>query len=213
MGWLPFRICTWPSLRNKTSQGRHAEAIGERAVDPSQRNAGIQLAICEQLTLLVARCIHDTVVQDGEPRRYSIIEKEDGHFRYLEQKHRDKKHSASRERPVVRPVPVAAATEERGQKEQRKRALEMGAQWISEDQCADGKFLFGVKQTTTHESWQFFKNAVRPMWWLRALGCAKMMVNERLVPSRFEILDALQTRVRKKCQEELSTLKMLICCK
>ena len=45
----------------------------------------------------------------------------------------------------------------------------------------------------------------------RALGCAKMMVNDRLVPSRFEILDSLQTRVRKKCQEELPTLKMLIC--
>ena len=55
------------------------------------------------------------------------------------------------------------------------------------------------------------KNAVRPMWWLRALGCAKTMVNERLVPSRFEILDALQTRVRKKYQEELPTQKMLIC--
>ena len=77
----------------------------------------------------------------------------------------------------------------------------MGAQWISEDH------LFGVKQTTTYESWRLFKNAVRPMWWLRALGCAKTMVNERLVPSRFEILDALQTRVRKKYQEELSTLK------
>ena len=72
------------------------------------------------------------------------------------------------------------------------------------------EILFGVKQTTTHESWQLFKNAVRPMWWLRALGCAKMMVNERLVPSRFEILDSLQTRVRKKCHEELPTLKMLI---
>ena len=30
-------------------------------------------------------------------------------------------------------VPVAAATEERGQKEERKMAREMGAQWISED--------------------------------------------------------------------------------
>ena len=37
------------------------------------------------------------------------------------------------------------------------------------------------------------------------------MVNERLVASRFEILDALQTRARKKYQEELPTLKMLIC--
>ena len=37
-----------------------------------------------------------------------------------------------------------------------KRAWETGAQWISEDQCADGKFLFGVKQTTTYESWQYF---------------------------------------------------------
>ena len=73
------------------------------------------------------------------------------------------------------------------------------------------EILFGVKQTTTYESWQLFKNAVRPMWWLRALGCAKMMVNERLLPSGFEILDALQTRARKKYQEELPTLKMLIC--
>ena len=43
MGWLPFRILFWPSLRNKflsgrhglevkTSQGRRAEAIGERAL-------------------------------------------------------------------------------------------------------------------------------------------------------------------------------------
>ena len=73
------------------------------------------------------------------------------------------------------------------------------------------EILFRVKQTTAHEPWQLFKNAVRPMWWLRALGCAKMMVNERLVPSRFEILDSLQTRVRKKYQEELPTLNMLIC--
>ena len=71
--------------------------------------------------------------------------------------------------------------------------------------------LFRVKQTTTYESWQLFKNAARPMWWLRALGCAKMMVNERPSPSRFEIRDSLQTRVRKKYQEELPTLKMLIC--
>ena len=47
-------------------------------------------------------------------------------FRYLEQKNRDKEHSASRDRPIVRPVPVAAATEEHGQKEERKRAREMG---------------------------------------------------------------------------------------
>ena len=88
----------------------------------------------------------------------------------------------------------------------------MCAQWISEDQRADGKF-FGVKQTTTYESWQLFKNAVRPMWWLRALGCAKMMVNERLVPSRFEIFDSLQNRVRKKYQEELPTLIHVDLCK
>ena len=87
-------------------------------------------------------------------RGYAIIEKRMVISRNLEQKHRDTEHSASRERPIVGPVPVAAATEERGQKEQRKRALEMGAQWISEDQCADGKFLFGAKQTTTYESWQ-----------------------------------------------------------
>ena len=75
----------------------------------------------------------------------------DGHFRYLEQKPRDKEHSASRERPIVTPVPVAAATEERGQKEQRKRAWEMGAQWISEDQCADGKIcLVSNRQPRTN---------------------------------------------------------------
>ena len=40
-----------------------------------------------------------------------------------------------------------------------------------------------------------------------------MMVNERLVPSRFEILDSLQTRVRKKYQEELPTVKNVDLCK
>ena len=80
---------------------------------------------------------------------YSILEKRmviSG--AWSRKKHRDKEHSASRERPIVRPVAVAAATEERGQKEQRKRALEMGAQWISEDQCADGKFFWC--QTDNH---------------------------------------------------------------
>ena len=72
-----------------------------------------------------------------------------------------------------------------------------------------GNFVW-CQTDNQEESWQLFKNAVRPMWWLRALGCAKMMVNERLVPSGFEILDALQTRARKKYQEELPTLKMLI---
>ena len=54
------------------------------------------------------------------------------------------------------------------------------------------EILFGVKQATTYESWQLFKNAVRPMWWLRVLGCAKMMVNERLVPA------ALRSLIRYK---------------
>ena len=31
--------------------------------------------MCEQLTLLIALYIHDTVVRNGEPQRYSIIEK------------------------------------------------------------------------------------------------------------------------------------------
>ena len=62
-------------LEVKTSQGRHAEATGERALSLRREIAGIQLAICEQLTLLVALYIHDTVVRNGEPRRYSIIEK------------------------------------------------------------------------------------------------------------------------------------------
>ena len=75
----------------------------------------------------------------------------------MEQKHRDKEHSASRDRPIVRPVPVAAATEERGQRKKEKGLREMGAQWISEDQCADVKFSFGVKQTTTYESWQYLR--------------------------------------------------------
>ena len=106
----------------------------------SQRNSGNQLAILEQLTLLVALYIHDIVVQNGVSRRYAIIEKRMAISGTWSRKNRDKEHSASRDRPIVRPVPVATATEERGQKEERKRAREMGAQWISEDQCADGIF-------------------------------------------------------------------------
>ena len=35
-------------------------------------------------------------------------------------KNRDKENSASRDRPIVRPVPVAAALEEHGQREKEK---------------------------------------------------------------------------------------------
>ena len=40
-------------------------------------------------------------------------------------------------------------------RKKEKGLREMGAQWISEDQCADG--IFGVKQTTTYESWQYLR--------------------------------------------------------
>ena len=76
MGWLPFRIHFWPSLRNMFLSGRHGLEVktsGQArrshwrtcSVD-SQRNSGNQLAILEQLTLRVALYIHDTVVQHGE---------------------------------------------------------------------------------------------------------------------------------------------------
>ena len=109
MGWLPFRIHIWVKLteqvfvRSTWTRGQDLAGQARRShwrtcSVPSQKNAGIQLAICEQLTLLVALYIHDTVVRNGEPRRYSIIEKRMVHFRFLEQKIRDKEHSASRER-------------------------------------------------------------------------------------------------------------------
>ena len=83
----------------------------------------------------------------------------------MEQKHRDKEHSASRDRPIVRQVPVAAATEERGQRKKEKGLREMGAQWISEDQCADGKMcLVPHRQPRTN------RGSYLRMQWARCRG-------------------------------------------
>ena len=170
-------------LEVKTLQGRHAKAIGERALSTRKEMREISWPY-----LSSSHCWSRCTFTISLFKMVSAEVFNNIHFRYLEQKHRDKEHSASRDRPIVRPVPVAAATEERGQRKKEKGLREMGAQWISDDQCADGKFSFGVKQTTTYESWQLFENAVGSMSWLRALGCTKMMVNERLVPRRLRFL-------------------------
>ena len=161
MDWLPFRIHIWPSSRNKflsgrhglevkASQGRHAEAIGERALSFRREMREFSSPYVSS-SHCWSRCTSMIPLFKMMSRGYAIIEKRMVISRNLEQKHRDTEHSASRERPIVGPVPVAAATEERGQKEQRKRALEMGAQWISEDQCADGKFcLVSNRQPRTN---------------------------------------------------------------
>ena len=74
----------------------------------------------------------------------------------------------------------------------------MGAQWISEDQCADGKIFWC--QTDNHvRIVAVLENAVGSMSWLRALGCTMMMVNERLVPSRLKSLIG-----DNPCEEEVS---------
>ena len=168
--------------------GRHAEAIGERALSTRKEIREISSPYLSS-SHCWSRCTSMTSLFKMVSRGgISIIEKRMAISDTWSRKNRDQEHSASRGRPVVRPVPVAAATEEHGHKEERKRAREMGAQWISEDQCADGNFFLGVKQTTTYESWQIFKTAVGSMSWLRALGCTMTMVNERLVPSRLKSL-------------------------
>ena len=68
-----FVRSTWTRGQNLAGHARRSH-WRTCSVDP-QRNCGNQLAIPEQLTLQVALYIHDTVVRNGEPRRYSIIEK------------------------------------------------------------------------------------------------------------------------------------------
>ena len=77
MGWLPFRILFLAKLaehvfvRSTWTRGQDLAGQARRShwrtcsVD-SQRNSGNQFPILEQLTLLVALYIHDTVVQKGE---------------------------------------------------------------------------------------------------------------------------------------------------
>ena len=106
----------------------------------SQRNAGNQLAILEQLTLLVALYIHDTVVQNGDSRRYSIIEKRmaiSGTW---------SRNIATKNIPLLvtdqssDQFPSQQQRKNMDKRKKEKGLREMGAQWISEDQCADGFF-------------------------------------------------------------------------
>ena len=206
MGWLPFRILFWPSLRNKFLSGRHGLEVktsGQSlrshwrscSVD-SQRNSRNQFTILEQLTLLVALYIHDIVVQNGESRRYSIIEKRmaisDTWSRKIATKNiplLEKDQSSDQFR----------SQQQRKNMDKRKKKKCFGRWVLSGSRRINvqmGK-IFGVKQTTTCESWQIFKTAVGSMSWLRALGCTKMMVNE--LPSRLRSLNRY-----KSVEEEVS---------
>ena len=139
----PFRIHIWPSLRNMFLSGRHGLEVktsGQArrsqwrtcSVD-SQRNSGNQFTILEQLTLLVALYIHDTVFQNGElmSRTWS-------------------RNIATKNIP---PLVTDQSSDQFPSQQQRKNVnkgrkkkglREMGAQWIN---VQTG--FFGAKQTTT----------------------------------------------------------------
>ena len=59
-----FVRSTWTRGQDLAGQARRSH--WRTCSVPSQRNAGNQFAVLEQLTLLVALYIHDTVVQNGE---------------------------------------------------------------------------------------------------------------------------------------------------
>ena len=163
MGWLPFRILFWPSLRNMFLSGRHgleAKTSGQArrshwrtcSVD-SQRNSGNQLAILEQLTLLVALYIHDTVVQNGESRRYSIIEKRMAISDTWSRK------IATKNIPLLvtdQSSDQFPSQQQRKNMDKRKKEKGFGRWVLSGSRRINVQTVFfGVKQTTTYESWQY----------------------------------------------------------
>ena len=165
-----FVRSTWTRGQDLAGQARRSH--WRTCSVPSQRNVGNQLAIPEQLTLQVALYIHDIVVRNGEPRRYSIIEK-----RMVISGTWSRKIATKNSPPLVTDHSSDQFPSQQKQKNmdkgRQKKGLGDGCSVDLGGSMCRWEILFGVKQTTTYESWQLFKNAVRPMWWLRALGCAK----------------------------------------
>ena len=213
MGWLPFRILflaklteqvfvrsTWTRGQDLAGQARRSHS--RTCSVHSQRNSGNQFPILEQLTLLVALYIHDTVVQKGE-----LIS---GTW---------SRNIATKNIPPL----VTDQSSDKFPSQQERKNVDKGrmkkgfGSWVLSGSrrinVQTGIFVWCHTDNHVRIVAVTCTNAVGSMSWLRALGCTMMMVKERLLPSRLSLLDSLQTRVRKKYQEELPTLKMLMCAK
>ena len=120
----------------------------------SQRNSGNQFPILEPLTLLVALYIHDIVVQNGELISCTWS-----------------RNIATKNIPLLvtdqssDQFPSQQQRKNVDKRKKEKGLREMGAQWISEDQCADGKIcLVPNRQPRTN------RGSYSRMQWARCRG-------------------------------------------
>ena len=146
-----FVRSTWTRGQDLAGQARRSH--WRTCSVESQRNSGNQLAILEQLTLLVALYIHDTVVQNGE-----LIS--DAWSRKI----------ATKNIPLLvtdqssDQFPSQQQQKNMDKRKKEKGLREMGAQWISEDQCADGIFSVSNRQPRAN------RGSCLRMQWARCRG-------------------------------------------
>ena len=178
-----FVRLTWTRGQDLAGQARRSH--WRTCPVDSQRNSGNQFTTIEQLTLLVALYIHDIVVQNGESRRCSIIEKT------MAISDTWSRNVATKNIPPL----VTDQSSDKFPSQQQRKNVDKGrkkkgfGRWVLSGSrrinVQTGKFVW-CQTNNNVRIVQLFKNVVGSMSWLRALGCTKMMVNG--LPSRLRSL-------------------------